>query len=211
MRRGRTLVAATVGALALVGASAGAAPAVSPAPTPKTGAVPWPAPADALGRTRLAGLTPERHEYLQYHVHAHLDILLNGRAVRVPAAIGINIHDPGVQSGQLQDGTIAYGGIHLCDQPCISPLHTHDDTGVLHTESKHNIPNRLGQFFTEWAVVLSARCVGGYCAPKATIAFYVDGKAYHDDPRAIQLTNLREIAIVIGTPPKKIPSKFPTG
>jgi len=211
MRWSKAFAAVAVAAPALVGASASAAPTVSPAPTPKTGALPWRAPADALRRTRLAGLTPERHEFFQYHVHAHLDIVLNGRAVRVPSAIGINIHDPGVKSGQLPDGTMAYGSIDLCDQPCISPLHTHDDTGVLHTESKHNIPNRLGQFFTEWAVNLSARCVGGYCAPKAAIAFYVDGQAYHGDPRAIQLTNLKEIAIVIGTPPKKIPSTFPTG
>jgi hypothetical protein len=156
----------------------------------------------------MAGLTPERHEFLQYHVHAHLDILLDGKPIRVPSAIGINIHDPGVQSGRLQDGTMAYGGIDECDQPCISPLHTHDDTGILHTESKHNVPNRLGQFFTEWGVRLSKTCVGGYCSPKVAVAFYVDGKPYHDSPRAITLTNLKEIAIVIGAPPKTIPSKF---
>src|SRR5256885_1878333 len=143
MRWWKTFVALTVGVLVLVGASASAAPSVSPAPTPKTGAVPWRAPADPLRRTRLAGLTPERHRFLPSPVHAHPEIFLNGRAVVGPAAIGINIHDPGVKSGPLQDGTIAYGGIDLCDQPCISPLHTHDDTGVLHTESKHNIPNRL--------------------------------------------------------------------
>ena len=194
-----------------LGASATAGPTVAPAPTPKSGAVPWPAPADALKRARLAGLTPERHEFLQYHVHAHLDIFLNGQPVRVPSAIGIDIHDPGVKHGKLDDWTMAYGGIDLCAKPCISPLHTHDDTGVLHTESQHNVPNRLGQFFTEWAVALSARCVGGYCAPQAAPAFFVDGKAYKGDPRAIQLTNLKEIAIVIGTPPKSIPTHFPTG
>jgi hypothetical protein len=204
-----TAVVGLVVALALAGASFASAPTVVPAPTPKVGAVPWRAPADPLRRTRMAGLTPERHEFLDYHVHAHLDVFLNGRPVVVPAAIGINIHDPGVQSGQLPDGSMGYGGIRLCAKPCISPLHTHDDTGVLHTESKHNIPNRLGQFFTEWAVPLTARCVGGYCSPKAAIAFYVDGKPYHGEPRAITLTDLKEIAIVIGTPPKKIPSEFP--
>jgi hypothetical protein len=48
--------------------------------------------------------------------------------------------------------------------------------------------------------------VGGYCKP-GTIRFYVDGKRYAGDPRAIQLTNHKEIAVVIGTPPKTIPSK----
>jgi hypothetical protein len=203
MRLRKALLAIVVAALCLVAGSN-----ASPTPTLQTGPAPWPAPADALARTRMAGLTPERHEFLQYHVHAHLDILVNGKPVIVPAAIGINIHDPGVQSGQLQDGSMAYGGIDECDQPCISPLHTHDDTGVLHTESKRNIPNRLGQFFTEWGVRLSKACVGGYCAPEIPVAFYVDGKPYTNSPRAITLTNLKEIAIVIGTPPKTIPSKF---
>ena len=201
-------------ALALLAVAAGVAAGaerVSPAPAPRTGGVPWPLPNDPLKRTRMAGLSPERHEFLQYHVHAHLDIFLNGKPVTIPGGIGINIHDPGVQSGRIEDGSMAYGGINLCAQPCISPLHTHDDTGVLHTESKHNIPNRLGQFFTEWNVALSKHCVGGYCAPKAAIAFYVDGKPYTDDPRAIPLTNLKEIAIVIGTPPKQLPTHFPTG
>jgi hypothetical protein len=195
--------AAALAALALAaGVSSAAAPGVRPAPTPKTGAAPWPAPPDALRRARMAGLTPERHEFLQYHVHALLAIFLNGKRVRVPAGIGIDIHDPAVQSGKLQDGTTGYGGIQECAKPCISPLHTHDDSGVLHTESKHNIPNRLGQFFTEWAVALSKRCVGGYCEPQAPLAFYVDGKPYHDDPRAITLTDKKTIVIVIGTPPK---------
>jgi hypothetical protein len=195
---------AAAGLLLASAGSPAAAPNAAPAPMPKTGAVPWPAPPDPLRRTRLAGLAPEKHEFLQYHVHALLEIFLNGKPVRIPAGIGINIHDPGVQSGKLEDGTTGYGGIRECKQPCISPLHTHDGSGVLHTESKHNRPNRLGQFFTEWAVALSDRCVGGYCSPKAPLAFYVDGRPYHGDPRAITLTDRKVIAIVIGTPPKKI-------
>jgi hypothetical protein len=203
VRRTSSIVTAAVAALLVVAGSASASRAVRPAPTPKTGAVPWVAPPDPLRRTRMAGLTPERHEFLQYHVHALLLIFLNGKQVRVPAGIGINTHDPGVDSGRLEDGTMGYGGIQECAQPCISPLHTHDDSGILHTESKHNVPNRLGQFFTEWGVALSKRCVGGYCMPTAPLAFYVNGKPYSDDPRAITLTDRKVIAIVIGTPPKK--------
>ena len=156
-----------------------------------------------------AGLVPERAEFLQYHVHAHLDVFVNGNPIRVPAGIGINIKDPGVTSAKLADGTTAYGGIELCRRVCISPLHTHDDTGVLHTETKTVQPNRLGQFFIEWAVRLTPECVGGYCKPEAPIAIYVDGKRFTGDPREIELSNLREIAIVIGTPPASIPSEFP--
>jgi hypothetical protein len=89
---------------------------------------------------------------------------------------------------------------------CISPLHTHDDSGIIHTESASPAPNRLGQFFVEWGVALTRTCVGGYCH-LATPHVYVNGKPYAGDPRGILLTDHKEIAIVIGTPPKKIPVK----
>lgn len=166
----------------------------------------WPAPPDPLQLTVAAGLKPEPFETLIHHVHAHLDVFVNGAAVRVPAGIGINIHDPGVHSSPLADGTTGYGGIQRCAQPCISPLHTHDDTGILHTESPSPVPNRLGQFFIEWGVRLTPACVGSYCRPATNIKIYVDGRPVAGDPRRIMLTDHEEIAIVIGTPPKTIPS-----
>jgi hypothetical protein len=178
----------------------------APAPKPARGAAPWPAPADPLRLTFAAGLQPERKETLIHHVHSHLDVFVNGAPVIVPAGIGINIHDPAVKRFKAPDGSTAYGGIQLCDRPCISPLHTHDDSGILHTESASAVPNRLGQFFTEWAVRLSRACVGGYCRP-VSIQIFVNGKRYSDDPRAILLTDHKEIAIVIGTPPKRIPTR----
>jgi hypothetical protein len=212
MRTVRLLAAAVLGAFVLATAvgvgSVGARGGVAPAPRPAHGAAPWPAPADPLRRTRLAGLTPERKETLIHHVHAHLDVFVNGKAEVVPAGLGINIHDPGVKTFTNPDGSKDYGGIQLCKAPCISPLHTHDNSGILHTESATPVPNRLGQLFTEWGVALGRRCVGGYCRPDS-IAIYVDGKLYGADPHAILLTDLKEIAIVIGTPPKTIPSKFP--
>jgi hypothetical protein len=160
--------------------------------------------------TRKAGLTPETHEYVFLHIHSHLDVFVNGTHIRVPAGIGIAIHDPAVHHAKLQDGTMAYGSINPpCAQPCISPLHTHYDDGVLHTEAKQDQFNNLGEFFTEWNVRLDGKCVGGYCKPAAPISIYVDGSLYTGDPRQIQLEDLKEIAIVIGTAPAQIPSRFP--
>jgi hypothetical protein len=176
------------------------------APRPASGAPPWPAPPDPLRRARAAGLVPERREQLAYHVHAHLDVLVNGQPVTVPAGIGINIADPGVHHAPNPAGGTSYGGIQLCARPCISPLHTHDTTGVLHTESATVTPNRLGELFTEWGVRLDGSCVGGYCRPRAPVAVFVDGKRYAGDPRQIGLANRREIAIVIGSPPATIPA-----
>ncbi len=168
----------------------------------------WSAPKNPLELTRKAGLVPERHETLIHHVHAHLDVFVNGKPIVVPAGIGINILDPGVQhsgSGMSQ----AYGGISMCQRPCISPLHTHDTSGILHTESASPIPHRLGQFFIEWGVRLSAHCVNVYCRPATKIGIYVNGKPYQGDPTTIQLLDRREIAVVVGKPPKHIPSIFP--
>jgi hypothetical protein len=168
-------------------------------------AVLWLAPPDPLKRTVAAGLQPERAEFLIHHAHSHLDIFVDGKPIVVSAGIGINIDDPEVQRIEEPDGAVAYGGITRCRKPCISPLHTHDATGIIHTESESPKPNTLGQFFTEWGVRLGESCLGERCSPRDGIAFYVDGKPYRQDPRAIELTDRKEIAIVIGTPPSQIP------
>ena len=167
----------------------------------------WPAPGTPMRLARQAGFEPDVIEHLAFHAHAHLDVFLDGRPVVVPGGIGIAITDPAVKqfSGPLGTG---FGGIEPpgCAQACISPLHTHDPDGILHTESPIEESNSLGQFFTEWGVVLSGGCVGEYCAPDTTIEVYVDGEPYAGDPATIALVDQREIAIVIGTPPAEIPS-----
>ena len=169
------------------------------------GAAPdWPAPPNPMELTREAGLVPERAEFLQYHVHAHLDVFFNGDAVTVPAGIGIDTSNPAVVSDDRGVGLESE-----CEEPCISPLHTHATDGVLHTETRTPAPNNLGQFFILWDVKLDAGCVGEFCAPGTPIGFYIDGEAFDGDPREIELSDKREIAIVIGTPPDTIPSEFP--
>jgi hypothetical protein len=166
----------------------------------------WPAPPDPVGLARAAGLQPEPKEIFVNHVHAHLDVFVDGVPIVVPAGIGINIEDPGVRRFDEPDGSLSYGGITLCGAPCISPLHTHDASGVIHTESGTTEPNHLGQLFTEWGVTLSETCVAEFCSPTTPIAFYIDGEPFTGDPTAIELADLTEIAIVIGTPPAVIPS-----
>ena len=176
----------------------------------RTTKAPWPAPENAMALTCKAGLIPEKAEFLQYHVHAHLDVFVNGRVVLVPAGLGIDTTNPAVITDKSQNGLVTGAGLQqVCDQPCISPLHTHDLSGVLHTETKTPQPNHLGGLFTEWAVRLTPHCVGGYCKPGTPIGFYVNGKKWTGDPRQIELSDLREIAVVIGAPPTKIPSAFP--
>jgi hypothetical protein len=189
-------------ALTLAGCGGDSAPD-TPASPPSS--VDWPAPGDPNALARKAGLEPGRKETLIHHVHAHLDVFVDGESVLVPAGIGIEIDDPGVKRGT---DPVAYGGIEECDEPCISPLHTHDESGVLHTESATEEDNTLGQFFTEWDVKLDESCVGEFCRPGDEIAVYVDGEPYEGDPREIALTDGKAIAIVIGDPPAEIPSTY---
>jgi hypothetical protein len=222
MRKPPTLLLAIGGAvivIAIIVAVAGGAgqtgTAASPGVSPPTGqasassaaepAVLWPAPPDPLERIAAAGLVAEPQEFGINHVHAHLDVFVDGQPIVVPAGIGINVDDPDVRRFEEPDGSVSYGGIEVCAAPCISPLHTHFATGILHTESASPEPNTLGQFFTEWGVELSTTCVGEFCSPEP-IAYYVDGEPYSGDPRAIELTDRKEVAIVIGTPPAQIPS-----
>jgi hypothetical protein len=185
-----------------------AAPTVPPASTPATEPAPWPVPADPMGLSQKAGLAGEPAEHLQYHVHAHLDVFVNGTRVEVPAGIGIDTTNPAVASFALNSWQQEWGLQSECATPCISPLHTHDPSGTIHTESASPEPHVLGQFFTQWGVTLDPSCVGGYCRPADAISLYVDGAPVTGDPDAIELADGREIAIVIGTPPPIIPSTF---
>jgi len=155
-----------------------------------------------MERTVEAGLEPAPQEYMVNHVHAHLDVFIDGKRVLVPAAIGINTEDPEVD---YFEDVGSYGGIEMCDQPCISPLHTHDESGIIHTESQDPEPHTLGQFFAEWGVELSETCVGEHCAP-TPIAVFVGGERYEGDPRTVELTDREVIVVVVGTPPSEIPS-----
>ncbi|HEY7148797.1 MAG TPA: hypothetical protein VH420_05060 [Gaiellaceae bacterium] len=177
---------------------------------PRATKAPWNAPENPMALTCAAGLVPEKAEFLQYHVHSHLDVFVDGRPIFVPAGIGIDLDDPDTVADTSADGLVIGAGLRQeCSKPCISPLHTHDLSGLLHTETKTPSPNKLGQFFTQWAIKLTPDCVGAYCKPKTPIKILVDGKAETGDPREIELSNLREIAILIGKPPATIPMEFP--
>ena len=133
---------------------------------------------EAMARTRAAGLQPLKAEALAYHIHSHLDVFKNGAPVVVPQYIGIDAQSD-------------------CSTPCISPLHTHDTSGIVHVESPEKKDYTLAQFLTEWGMTLD---------PGAVI--YVDGARVPGGPDTVVLRDGEEIAIVMGTPPATIPSKY---
>ena len=174
----------------------------------------WPAPPDPMTLTTKAGLEATQSEHLNTHTHAHLDVRVDGEDVVVPAGIGVDIEAPtGITKEKTADGTATEYFVTLCFAPCLSPLHTHDPGGIIHTESVNDNqePYTLGQFFTEWGVALDDQCVGEFCKPETSIAIYLNGKTYDGNPAEIELKTHLEIAIIIGEPPTIIPDSWDFG
>jgi hypothetical protein len=161
----------------------------------------WPAPPKPMALAAQAGLEPTQQEHLDTHTHSHLDVFVDGEALVVPAGIGVDIQAPtGIDKRKTLDGTATEYYVTLCFAPCLSPLHTHDPSGVIHTESKDpdQQPYTLAQFFTEWGVRLDDQCIGEFCKSDTSIAINHDGKKYDGNPAEIELKTHLEIAIVIG-------------
>lgn len=158
---------------------------------------PWPLPADPGSDIINAGLSTASQETLEYHYHAHLDILVNGTAVPVAAGVGFAFDRSGQPTG-------------------ISSLHTHDSTGVIHIESPAARAYTLGQFFTEWGVLLGPGRLGGLASgPSGTLQVFVNGRPFTGNPAEVVLKAHMEIAVWFGpngqTP--TVPSRysFPAG
>ncbi|WP_052434182.1 hypothetical protein [Streptacidiphilus melanogenes] len=182
-RERRTKLLLGAGALVVVaGAVAGIVAAVGSSDHTAAGAAAgssasWVAPANTDAAVKAAGLTMLNAEGTAEHIHIHLDVWANGQKVTVPALVGIN---EGAQT--------------------ISPLHTHDTTGVVHIESPVVKDYDLGQFMTEWGVPLNAQQVGGDKADAThALKVYVNGKQTGGDPSQLVFHAHDEIAIVYGT------------
>jgi hypothetical protein len=188
-------VALGVGVAAVLAAktrsSAPATPAAPDGPLrgELTGRAPWPANTAYL-RERLAtlGLPALAQEGTKLHIHQHLDVFVRGRRVVVPAGIGI---DP---NGRF-----------------ISPIHTHDMTGVIHVESPTVRMFTLGEFFGVWGVRFGKRCLGSFCTGRlGALRVYADGRPVAR-PWRLPLAEHQEIVVAFGTRsqlPRPIPAQF---
>ena len=171
-----------------------------PSTKPRTTRAPWGLPAYALSRIEYAGLTPLLGRLVR-HDHVHLDILVNGRKVTVPAGVGLaEPVDGGPCPAGSTEGDCVTRHIYAA-AVANSPLHTHSSSGLIHVEPDRPGTYTLGQFFDEWGVRLDSSCVGGYCAGDGKeLRAYVDGRRVEGDPRRIVLGNRQEIALIYGGP-----------
>ena len=144
----------------------------------QTGNYPWPREIDNLDKRLIEiGLPKLQTEGVALHTHQHLDIFINGQQVAVSSGVGINEK-----------------------QKFLSPIHTHDNTGIIHVESPTIQSFYLGQFFDIWGLRFSSSCIGGYCNDgNKTLKVFVNGDLFKQDPRTIELQPHQEIVITYGT------------
>jgi hypothetical protein len=131
---------------------------------------------------------------LDYHVHAHLSIVLNGEALAIPGDIGI------VQTTTTSE--------------CLYPIHTHSANGMLHLEASEPTDFTLGQFFAIWGRPLEAENVADFIDMPITV--YVTDEdnvveEYAGVLADILLISHREVTIQIGTEITEIPYYTWTG
>jgi hypothetical protein len=145
------------------------------------------APASTTQTGPVDGIQCGPTEQLAYHIHAHLQVYVNGSPRALPGGVGI----PGSQVEQSSEGPVAAGG------QCIYWLHTHAPDGVIHVESPTQRIYTLGNFFDEWHQPLSATRVG---SASGKVAAFVNGKGWAKSVRDIPLDPHAVIQLSVGSP-----------
>ncbi len=113
---------------------------------------------------------------------AHVELFVRGRAVLLPAGIGIAA-PAAVSGGQVLGGRCRY------------PLSTADPTGVISVNQSGR--RTLGQLFRIWGQRLGNHCLLGFRS-HAPLRAFVDGRAWHHGVRRIPLRDRSEIVIELG-------------
>jgi hypothetical protein len=151
---------------------------------------PWPAEYTFLAQ-RLAGLALPAQSDSAYHIHAFLSVFINGRQIAIPTNLGI---DPPLS--------------------LLSPIHTHDGTGIIHIEASRPYPFTLGQLFTIWGVGFSDSQIGAHRDAGARhLAVFANGRPIRD-PVHYVMRRHDSIVVGYGTPssfPHRIAVTFPPG
>ena len=130
---------------------------------------------------------------IDYHVHTHLSIFLNGQALAVPSHAGIVEQSPTTE--------------------CHYPVHTHDSTGLVHSHATAQTIFTLGQFFRVWGQPLQRDNVAGLVGLPVVVYATDNGvvREYTGALADLQLLSKREITIQVGTPIAAIPQFSWTG
>ncbi|CUR52182.1 conserved exported protein of unknown function [Nitrosotalea devaniterrae] len=131
----------------------------------------------------IGGIPCETQEYTTYHIHAHLDIFVNGQHTQVPAQIGL-------------------------ENTCLYWLHTHTPDGIVHMESPKERDFTLGEFFDIWKATGS-----GFPTATNGPEIFVNGVLVSTDLSSTKMNAHDEIVLVYGDVPQGMPTfyQFPEG
>ena len=122
------------------------------------------------------GVVCESGERLNYHVHTHLALIMEGQETPVPSDIGIR-------------------------PDCLFWLHTHSPNGILHVEAPERRDFTLGQFFAVWGEPLSGTQVLDKTVDAShQIQATVDGQPWDGNPADIPLDDQTSVVIEYGPP-----------
>lgn len=106
----------------------------------------------------INGISCDTGEQSSYHIHAHVSIYINGKAVQIPKSIGI-------------ENTGNYA--------CFYWMHTHTSDGILHIEAPQKLHNlALDDFLTIWQIGFPKLGFPAELLQQTGWQIYVNGKPF---------------------------------
>jgi hypothetical protein len=151
---------------------------------------PWPPQYSGLLNRIVGNHFPPQSD-AGYHVHAVLRIYVEGKSVEVPSQVGID----------QQESYLA-------------PLHTHDNSGIIHMEATEPYPFKLSQFFLVWGVKFNNSQIGSYkVGGGKQLAVYANGSKVAN-PSTFVMKPHDHIVVNYGNPKtfvKEFAFTFPAG
>jgi hypothetical protein len=149
--------------------------ATQAAPTATSASTPTDTSAQQMLSPAVDNVQCNSSEQLTYHVHAHLSLSINGKAVPVSQYVGIT-------------------------NACFYWLHTHDTSGVIHIEAPQQMTFTLGNFLHLWKQQFSQLQYPAQLDNTSGWQAYVDGKPYSGDFNAIPLNPHALITLAYHSP-----------
>ena len=133
----------------------------------------------------IQGVECDPLEGTVFHIHAHLDLVVDSKSIIIPAGIGIKPNE------------------------CLYWLHTHNTSGVIHIESPQQTTFTLGQFIQVWDNTAGiSPTFEDVTHGDKNIKVFVNGTDVKDSYENIKLSAHDEIVLVSGNVPPLISSYY---
>lgn len=123
------------------------------------------------------GISCDRNEHADFHIHAHVTLYMNGKIAPVPANIGI-----------------------ASDQSCLYWLHTHTSDGVIHIEAPNGHAITFGTLLDIWGNRFPQLSYPSQLSDATNWQVYVNGKPFTGDFRTIPLQSHTLITLAYNSP-----------